>query len=262
MAAPWEPELDFYLAQIGESPVSFVIDMAAARHAPLATHTLRVEVRVRMRTPRADGLRDASELDALGEVEDQVAARLEAAVGAIYVGRFVARGYTTLVAYAPESAAGLLSDVGALIGSLGVYSSEWRVAPDPEWKLYFEFLYPDVYSRQFMQNRRLVQVIAEHGDKLEVPRMVDHTVFFASAERAQEAANELVRLEFEVQAAELVLDDDGKPRQPEAWMLSFRRKDSIEQRRIDEICAEVLDVILPLDGIYDGWGAPLVTDAS
>jgi hypothetical protein len=78
MAAPWEPELDFYLAQIGESPVSFVIDMAAARHAPLATHTLRVEVRVRMRTPRADGLRDASELDALRRVEDQVAARLEA----------------------------------------------------------------------------------------------------------------------------------------------------------------------------------------
>jgi regulator of RNase E activity RraB len=262
MAALWEPELDFYLAQIGDSPVSFVLDMAAARHAPLASHPLRAEVRVRMLSPRPDGLRDASELDALGEVEDQIAARLDDRLGALYVGRFVAKGYTTLVAYAPPAAAGSLPNLGQLVGPLGPYAPEWRLEEDPEWKFYFEFLYPDTYSKQFMQNRRLVEVIAGHGDKLDEPRRIDHIALFASQERAEQAARQLRRSSFDVDRPELVLDEEGRPQEPESWSLAFRRTDSVAQRRVDEICAEILDVIVPLDGIYDGWGAPLVTDAS
>jgi regulator of RNase E activity RraB len=262
MAALWEPELDFYLAQIGDAPVSFVLDMAAARHAPVSSHPLRAEIRIKMLRARPDGLRDASELDALGEVEDQIAERLDQRAGALYVGRFVAKGYTTLVAYAPRAAEGLLANLGQIVGSLGAYAPEWRVEEDPEWKFYFEFLYPDTYSKHFMQNRRLVEVIAGHGDKLEEPRKIDHLALFSSRQQAEQAAVQLRQSGFDVDAPELSLDDDGGAREPETWSLSFCRVDSVLQRRIDEICAEILDVVGPLDGIYDGWGAPLVRDAS
>jgi hypothetical protein len=85
---------------------------------------------------------------------------------------------------------------------------------------------------------------------------------FASAENAERARVALRQAGFDVEPPELVVDDDGQPRKPETWSLEFRRNDSVEQRHADEFCAEILDLILPEGGSYDGWGAPLVTDAS
>jgi regulator of RNase E activity RraB len=262
MPAPWQPEFDFYLTRIGDAPVSFVLDMAAAGHAPLESHTLRFEVRVRMRVARADGLRDGSEVDVLGEIEDRVVSRLEERLDAIYAGRFVAKGHTTFVLYLPTKSERALANLEAIVGPTADYVLESRTELDPEWRLYFEFLYPDPYSRQFMQNRRLCEVIAEHGDKTDVARVIDHLALFSTAESAERAKAGLSLAGFDVQAPELVIDEDGQPRKPEAWSLEFRRSDTVDQQRADEFCAEILDLILPEGGSYDGWGAPLVTAAS
>ncbi len=187
MPAPRQPEFDFYLTRIGDSPVSFVLDMALAASAPLESHPLRLEVRVAMLAPRPDGLRDAGEADALAEVEDQVVGTLERALDAIYAGRFVAKGHSAFVFYLPELARAQLAALSGIVGPTGDYRLESRAEPDPQWRFYFEFLYPDPYSRQFMKNRRLCEVIAEHGDKMDVARVVDHLALFPSAESADRA---------------------------------------------------------------------------
>jgi hypothetical protein len=51
-----------------------------------------------------------------------------------------------------------------------------------EWKLYFGILVPGRVQPS-VHAESATGVIAEHGDKLDVPRVVDHTVFFASVER-------------------------------------------------------------------------------
>ena len=66
----WEPSFDFYMAFVDGAPASFVIDLAA--RAPVDTHPVRLHVRVKMLTPREDGLRDKSEFDALAKLEDEV----------------------------------------------------------------------------------------------------------------------------------------------------------------------------------------------
>src|SRR5690606_39161795 len=106
-------------------------------------------------------------------------------------GRFVAKGHTTFVFYLPELARDKLAALSGIVGPTGDYRLESRAELDPKWRFYFEFLYPDPYSLQFMQNRRLCEVIAEHGDKMSVPRVVDHMALFPSAESADRARKAL-----------------------------------------------------------------------
>ena len=42
------------------------------------------------------------------------------------------------------------------------------------------------------------------------------------------------------------------------WSLSFQRSDSLAEGRVDDVCIEILDVLLEHDGYYDGWGVRLL----
>jgi hypothetical protein len=46
----------------------------------------------------------------------------------------------------------------------------------------------------------------------------------------------------------------------DAWALTFHRNDALAGGRPDQFCAEILDIVLPEGGDYDGWGAPDVRD--
>ncbi len=44
----------------------------------------------------------------------------------------------------------------------------------------------------------------------------------------------------------------------EPWLLEFVRVDRLADGRIDDVCVEILDAILPHDGHYEGWGSELI----
>lgn len=306
----WEQDFDFYMARIEGQPASFVIDLAAAVHAPVASHPIQLSIRVPMLSPRPDGLRDGGELDALGALEDQFVAALEAKVDAIYVGRVVHAGDTTLYLYVPEAHRDALESLPELTGAPPEgYDPSWGVGDDPDWDQYRGFLAPDEYAHQSIWNRRLVKIFVDGGDQLEVVREVDHLATFASREAAEQAASALTAAGYrcdpvalrepdddddegdegeddgegeddaeageddaeagEVSAASAEVDDDadeepdgdadeasdGEADAEDRWALSFHRDDALADDRPDTFVVEILDVILPLGGSYDGWGA-------
>ncbi|MCE9575070.1 MAG: DUF695 domain-containing protein [Deltaproteobacteria bacterium] len=250
MPPTWEPDFDFYITSIDEKPASIVVDLAAAKASPVESHPVLLGIRVPMRQPREDGLRDAAELDALGELEDRFTEALEAQVDALYVGRVVHDGATTLYYYAPEAHRQKLDDeLPAITGDPGDYAPEWWVDDDPKWQLYDEFLTPDEYDQHMISNRRLIAVFTENGDKLEEPRQVDHFATFPSRQQAERAAGAL-------RAAGFATDDLADPDSDDAWELQFHRVDHLAEGRPDEFVGEILDLIEPEEGDYDGWGAP------
>ncbi len=307
----WEPDFDFYMAQIEDKPASFVVDLNAAREAPVAGYELLLSIRVPMLRPRPDGLRDASELDDLGAVEDQFVEALAEKVDAIYVGRTVHDGETTLYMYVPEAHRAALDDLPALTGAPpGDYEPTWGVVDDPAWEQYLGFLSPGEYALQSIWNRRLVTQFAEMNDQLDVAREVDHLAYFPEREAAEQAATALAAAGFRVDEPTLGEDDEdgedgeddedgeadgegGGEAEAEAdavaaddadaaddasdeedadddddadadddgeedgdrWALQFHRTDALADGRPDEFTDEILDVILPLGGSYDGWGA-------
>ncbi len=248
MTTPWEPNFGFYLTTLDEHPASFVVDLNAE---PTESHSLRLQLRVPLRTPRADGLRDAAELEPMGALEDRIVEALTEKVDALYVGRLVSRGATEFFLYVPSEHGPLLDDLEALLGPVAPYEVEYLAAEDPDWGMYTEFLYPDAYSLQSIANRSLLEQLAKAGDVMSVARTIDHLAFFESAAQANEAASRLKAAGFST--------DELDTREGDRVGLQFHRDDALSDGQADAFVAEVLDIIGPLDGEYDGWGCPVVT---
>lgn len=244
----WQPQFDVYMASVDGSPASFVLDMGVAPHVPVRSHPLRLQVRVRLLRPLDNGLQAASELEAMGEVEDTVSGRVSTTLDGIYVGRFTCDGCTTYVFYLPAAQAGRTEELAPIIGDLGSYEWEWMTEDDPGWDHFTGFLYPDRLSFEAMANRKLLANLEAKGDRLEVPREIDHRAYFLSPEHAATAAAELRGLGYRTDEAKLLEDPERR------WALDFHRVDSLANERPDEFCAEILNVVLPREGTYDGWG--------
>lgn len=246
--AEWEQDFDAYVALLDDAPASFMLDLAAHAHAPLASHPARVQVRVTMKSPRDDGLRAADEADALGLLEDRIIDRLEQHYDALFIGHTISEGLLHIVTYAPEQA---LAQPKRLLDGLdgGGYEVVWFVEHDPDWDMYFEFLYPDVRSMQIIQNRRLMKIRAEHGDDPSRERVIDHTASFEDRAAAAAAAEALATRGFSV---------DPVREEGELWLLEFRRADRLDQDCPDSICLEIIDLLEAHAGDYEGWGAPVL----
>lgn len=245
--ARWEPDFDVYFSQIEDRPASFVIDLAAGTHAPVATHPVRLTLRIPMKIPRPDGLRHRDEMDALGALEDRFVAALEQGVDAIYVGRVVHGGMTTMYLYVPAQHRAALDQLPSITGSPGDYEPSWSIADDADWGAYLEFLAPGPYDRQTIWNRRLLQVFAEKGDRADQPREVDHLAFFPSREAAERAGEALRTAGFRT--------DEIDEQAERGFGLQFHRDDHLGEGRADEFVFEILDIVLEEEGSYDGWGA-------
>ncbi len=246
MGPTWEPSFNFYLTEFEQAPVSVVLDMNAE---PLPSHPVRLQLRVKLLHPRADGLRDSVELEPMGRLEDQLVERLAAAFDAVYVGRYVTQGATVFVTYVPASAN--VETCVDVIGATDPYAVEWLSERDPDWRFFHEVLYPDVYALQTMLSLSLLDQLHEAGDDFRLQRPVDHVAYFEQRPEAEGAATALGEHGFRVE--ELKTHEA----EPSTWVLKFHRDERLDESRPDVFVAEVLDVVTPLNGRYGGWGCPV-----
>ena len=245
MPATWEPSFNFYLSRIDEEPVSIVLDLNAQT---LPSHPVRLQIRVPLRVPRADGLRDSSELEAMGRIEDQVVDSLTPAFDAVFVGRYVMAGSTVFIFYLPESAKA--ETCLEVIGSMAPYEAQWLTKSDPPWSFFHNFLYPNPYAFQSMLSRSLVQQLQTAGDALVSARPIDHLALFDDRAVADQASTHLAAKGFSMEPV--------APHEGGGFELAFRRDDEVTDAHPDVFVGEILDVILPIGGRYDGWGCPVV----
>jgi hypothetical protein len=206
----WTPDFDFYPTLVDGRRASIVVDLDAPAEAPLAGHGALVTVRVAMLRPREDGLRDASELEPLGRLEDALVPAIERALDAVSVGRLMTNGVLVFYLYAPDGTDDTAAALALGAVDPGEYALRFAVAPDPEWRVLRDLLAPDPYALQGIWNRRLLRQFAAQGDDATAPREVDHLVVFAAEDAALAAAAALGALGFRVDPPEP--DDEGQVR--------------------------------------------------
>ena len=250
MTELWQENFDFYEAAAENGRAFVSIDLDAAHHAPVASHPVRLQFRVKMLKPREDGLRSEEEAETLFALEDALVDEVRAKQQGIYIARAVAYGYTEFIFYVSASH----RDGAATAKSVGerfqAYEVEWLEEDDVEWDRYFE-LFPNRYALQTMLNRSLIRHMVESKDRLEVPRVIDHMAFFPSKEKAEAAGKALVAADFTVDPVEPPNEER------ESWGLQFHREDACDGETPDEFCFEILDILEPHEGEYDGWGSPV-----
>ena len=238
---------DFYASRVDDEPASIFLDMGIAQDPPRWIYDHMAYLRVEMLRPRDDGLSSQEEFDDLIALEDAVVADITASGATIYVGRNTSHGNRDLYFYTRDPAA-FEAAAKAAMSVFPAYSSDSGTRADPDWHSYFGFLYPSPADRQRMSNRSVLSALADHGDRSDLPREIDHLAIFASHQAREDFAALVSGRGFTLTDRS---DDDGE------FRLHFIRSERPDQ--IDDTTVELVVAAHEQGGAYDGWGCEIET---
>ena len=242
---------DFFMCRIEGAPASIRTNLALIEVAPLEGLTQRLQFCIKMKNPRPDGLSSNEEYPILCDIEDAIGEKAEA-TGAVSAGVVKSEGFLELWFYT-QNAKTLAKTCEEALQAFQGYESGYNIAEDPEWEDYFGFLYPDEFSYQTMQNRKVLMQLEKNGDKMEVPREIDHFIYFKEAAQQQAFAKEAEAKGFKVRFNDDEFVEDRKAEGKEyPYMVEATREDS--PLAIDDIVWDLLELASPFEGDYDGWG--------
>ena len=242
---------DFFMCRIEGAPASIRTNLALIEVAPLEGLTQRLQFCIKMKNPRPDGLSSNEEYPILCDIEDAIGEKAEA-TGAVLAGVVRSEGFLELWFYT-QNAKTLAKTCEEALQTFEGYQSGYNIAEDPEWEDYFGFLYPDEFSYQTMQNRKVLMQLEKNGDKMEVPREIDHFFYFKEAAQQQAFAKEAEAKGFKVRFNDDEFVEDRKAEGKEyPYMVEATREDS--PLAINDIVWDLLELASPFEGNYDGWG--------
>ena len=242
---------DFFMCRIEGAPASIRTNLALIEVAPLERLSQRLQFYIKMQNPRPDGLSSNEEYPILCDIEDAIGEKA-GATGAVLAGVVRSEGFLELWFYT-QNAEALAKTCEEALQTFEGYQSGYNIAEDPEWEDYFGFLYPDEFSYQTMQNRKVLMQLEKNGDKMEVPREIDHFFYFKEAAQQQAFAKEAEAKGFKVRFNDDEFVEDRKAEGKEyPYMVEATREDS--PLAIDDIVWDLLELASPFEGNYDGWG--------
>ena len=242
---------DFFMCRIEGAPASIRTNLALIEVAPLEGLSQRLQFYIKMQNPRPDGLSSNEEYPMLCDIEDAIGEKA-GAIGAVLAGVVRSEGFLELWFYT-QNAEALAKTCKEALQAFEGYQSGYNIAEDPEWEDYFDFLYPDEFSYQTMQNRKVLMQLEKNGDKMEVPREIDHFIYFKEAAQQQAFAKEAEAKGFKVRFNDDEFVEDRKAEGKEyPYMVEATREDS--PLAIDDIVWDLLELASPFEGNYDGWG--------
>ncbi len=248
-------EWDFFFASVDDAVVSIFVDLGIRPQVPVEERPWLLWVHVDMQSPRPDGLSSSDEAPRLKEIGDALEAAISATCGAQLVGRVTGSGKREFYFHAAEP--GPLDESAAdAMKSFAGYEFECGSSFQPEWDYYLGTLYPSETNLQRMQNRRLLEGLAAEGDVHEMPRKVDHWLYFADEEGRTSCRDTLIDIGFAVEEEGLTEEEAQLP-----FSLVMSRVDSIDKPSINGVTLELVRLAAEHRGDYDGWGCA-VTKAS
>lgn len=237
-------EWDFYPCRVDDGPASIFLNLRYEQETPSSADRLYWLV-IYMLDGDEHAMGSRAEAEALFPLEDEIIGAAES-LGLVYVGRLRNQGKWQLTFYGGGDQDEALETL-ARDANLGGRVVETGSQPDHEWSYYHEFLLPDSERRQWMSDRRLVEVLEEHGDRHSTPRRVDHWSYFGSAAARDAFIEDAKREGFAVESA----PDDAD--RPEPFGAQLFRTDVVDLEHIHDVVMKLSDLAIAHGGDYDGW---------
>lgn len=243
-----DDEWDFYPCEIDNVAASIFLNLRYEHDAPPEAVNTLYRIRLPMAEPEDHGMGSAAEAQMMNALEDEMCRRAESG-GLVYVARIRSRAEWELVFYGPAERTAAFQSLREVFGERRTYAD---VRPDPTWGFYREFLLPDEERRMWMEDRRVVQALADRGDSLSRPRRVDHWVHFATAEARDRFVHAAREAGFQLERAATV---EGRAL---PFGAQVHRVDPVELEHIHEVAMELVE--LADGGDYDGWETSVETE--
>jgi len=250
-------EWDFYFARVNDAVSSIFVDLGIRPEVPIEKRPWLLWVWVEMQSARPDGMSSNEEAPTLQEIGESLDATISATCGAQLVGRITGTGRREFYFYAAEPG-DLDAATANAMQRFDTYKYETGSSFQPDWDQYLNLLYPSDSNLERMQNRRLLEALAEQGDVHEVARKVDHWLYFADEAGRDICRDTLVAIDFMIEE-ENVSDE---PDDPLPYVLVVSRVDPVDSHTINGITLELARLAGENRGNYDGWGCDAMQEAT
>lgn len=236
-----------YLGFIDEKPAAVVLDMEVSQEIDTEQYKHAFAVRFSLKSPNEDGFHIGSEADELNEIEEAFSESVERKKY-INVGRITTDGIRDIIFYsAQQDEEVLVLKAKDYYQKLGYEVEVCKIEEEENWEFYFEILYPNAYQFQHMGNHSLLEALEDSGDKLEVPRKVEHIILFQNKKMMKRFIKAVKKEGFTIEEDSYEMDEEGN------YVACISRVDSVDYEAIDDLTDLLLEIAEKFEGEYDGW---------
>jgi hypothetical protein len=237
---------NFYALRVDGSPASNCVDIGVADAAPVPGFGTLSFLSVKMNMPRPDGLSSNEEFETLSQIESTLQAFVDPSPSLRYVGRSTHDGGRDFFFYSKGDELGAVAE--HMVAAWPGYEFSHGSQPDPDWGVYWRFLYPSAEDFQRMGNRDVLEQLRIHGDDHAVPREIDHYAVF---EAGGDVEGFMAALPDTLVGEALVNEDaDG------TTTVAFKTFGCPAD--IDDLTIDLFRAAKDHGGDYDGWGCVAV----
>ncbi|MEN4053174.1 MULTISPECIES: DUF695 domain-containing protein [Sulfurimonas] len=184
------------------------------------------------------------------ETKESLIIALEHDKKAKYVGSRMLDGWSELYFYADDSKG--LDKLVANILTPSNYVYESHTVRDSKWDFHHKNLTPNELELAHIQSDKIIYLLEEEGDDLELPRPVEHYVSFdtpTQKERFLESLNEKqFTFKDEISSDEF---ENG---------IALVREHAVTQNGVKEVVEELFAMIKEENGYYEGWSTTLANE--
>ena len=249
-------EWNAYRSWLDDDPAVFRLNLALDEVVPIEGFSYCVRITIELKNPDENGF-STNERPAIYAIEDKILRPLQSDKD-ILVAVLTARGEVTWYFYskAPEA---LQERLSATWDSSMGYTYQVECSEDKPWNFFLKGLYPNIYEKQTIYNREILSACQENDDQVEVPRPIEHWLYFDTEQDMLTAIEKAAALGFTVYSSEKVVPEEGKEVQEDLGYCLILSKENTPID-IDGDTWDLIDIALDTHGGYDGWETILVKE--
>jgi len=167
-----------------------------------------------------------------------------------YVGLRVVDGWSELYFYA-SNPKGLDATVAAVLRPAN-YMFETSVVRDVKWDFHYRNLSPNELELCHLQSEKIIFLLQEEGDNLEMPRDVEHYISFETPTQKNRFLNDLelegFRFKDEISSDEF------------ANGIALVKRHAVTLEEVKKVVNELFRAIKKEQGYYEGWSTLLAQE--
>jgi len=235
---------DFFKRVEDGSEIIVETDSSAYGYSQRYDWLLSVFIKFDMASESGEGFEEYLEL------KESLIIALEHDEKAKYVGGRSVDGWSELYFYAADSK-GLVAQVDAILKDSG-YKYESSVVRDAKWDFHYKNLTPNELEFAHMQSEKIIYLLEEEGDVLDMPRIVEHYVSFDTPTQKERFLDALTQESFQFK-------DEISSEEFENG-IALTKEHAVTEEVLKAVVEELFVMIKSQNGYYEGWSTTLVKE--
>jgi len=184
------------------------------------------------------------------ETKESLIIALEHDEKAKYVGSRIVDGWSELYFYAVDSKG--LDVIAANILTPNNYLRESNVVRDAKWDFHHKYLTPTELELCHIESDKIIHLLEEEGDNLEVPRVVEHYVSFTTPTQKSRFLDTLALEGFDFKD-EISSDEFENG-------VALTKEHALTAQEVKKVVEELFEAVKQEQGYYEGWSTTLANE--